>query len=195
VASTPLKRPHVASARSSNEGPTARLPASDYTPASHRPSGNDVSGRPGPISPQNGPPRPRETRDYTQHVAAFLPRRRANAGSSSEDQRGRYAAPPAGWPIHNFRSYLVAHAPSSEPNSTPPPRNRPGCVCNPGTSVWIKHRSPLHEPGVMRGQTGLPHLGCPGGRQMPPAFCRLSAGFLPGRPAAGGPGLAAGPGR
>jgi hypothetical protein len=26
------------------------------------------------------------------------------------------------------------------------PRNQPGCVCNPGTSVWIKHRSPIHEP-------------------------------------------------
>jgi hypothetical protein len=25
------------------------------------------------------------------------------------------------------------------------PRNQPGCACNPGTLVWIKHRSPLHE--------------------------------------------------
>jgi len=25
------------------------------------------------------------------------------------------------------------------------PRNQPGCACNPGTPVWIKHRGPLHE--------------------------------------------------
>jgi hypothetical protein len=53
-------------------GPTARLPASDLETASPRLKSDDVGGRPGPISPRNGPP-DRETGDLGEQWSGRAP--------------------------------------------------------------------------------------------------------------------------
>jgi hypothetical protein len=61
VASTPLKRPHVASARGNSARPCYRAPAPDSGTASNDQGHIGVGGQPAPISRQHGVPRDTST--------------------------------------------------------------------------------------------------------------------------------------
>jgi hypothetical protein len=103
--------------------------------------------RAAPAALKGGAPRPRSQGDgiryrYRRRLPLMCcnrprPRRAGPLPSSGASAAGQ------GWQSAQ-RGVAWACRPQSSPQRHP--RNQPGYVCNPGTTVWIKHRSPLHEP-------------------------------------------------
>jgi hypothetical protein len=89
--------------------------------------------------PRRRHPLPVPTTAPTHVLQPARPRRAGPLPSSGASVAGQ------GWQSAQ-RGLAWACRPQRSPQRHP--RNQPGCTCNPGTSVWIKHRSPLHEGGA-----------------------------------------------